>query len=188
LFHLGARIASHWGLPKERPAMSEFHLTIALPPERQIAVGNILTSRYLGGGGRLLVLLVPLGFCLAFGLGITWFNGSHLMDGHLIATYGFIGAVIGLVLMQRLSARRYARVLGTSANRTKPAMVSLAQAGIRFRASDLPWDAVSQTGQWQDCTLIQFSALDALVIPDADLPDDLSPAAFAAHIADWKAK
>ncbi len=163
------------------------HLTLHPTNETQFAGGRYLASRSLGRLGRLAFLVVPLITAFAFGLGMTHLMGIRLTDGGLIALYTFLGGAVGVIVTQVLWSRRYARLFAASALRRAPVPVILSAEGLALQQRDpLPWSALSRVSRWKDITLIQYSAVDAIVIRDADLPDGLAPADLASRIAGWQ--
>jgi len=164
-------------------------LTINLPPAQAIAAGQAMASRKMGPLGRLSVMmLAPLAGGMIVVLGLAWLMGERLDAAALLFLYAYFGIMAGLIIAQRIWGRRYARLYGRSQMRNLPAPITLDDSGITFHPRHLPWDAVSKTARWKDCTLVHFSSVDALAIPDADLPTGETPETLAARIAKWKSQ
>ena len=164
-------------------------LTITLPPAKAMAAGNYMLQRHLGPMGRLTVMmLAPLAGGMIVVLGVAWLFGDSLAEAAIICLYAYFGIIFGLVIAQKIWMRRYGRMLFGSPMRNLPAPITMDDSGITFHPRHLPWGAVSTIARWKDCTLLHFSSVDALAIPDTDLPPGETPDSFAARIADWKAQ
>ena len=164
-------------------------LTITLPPAQALAAGQEMASRQLGPMGRLSVMmLAPLGGGMITVLGLAWMMGERLETAALFCLYAYFGIMAGLIIAQRIWGRRYGRIYASSQMRKLPAPITMDDSGITFHPRHLPWATVSKTARWKDCTLVHFSSVDALAIPDTDLPMGETPESFAARIAKWKAR
>jgi hypothetical protein len=162
-------------------------LGIKLPADMQYRASTVIVSREMGPWRRLLGLVVPMAGAFALSFLMGWILELPLSDAGLVGLYGFIGAVVGFVLIRRVLARRMVRIQSTSAFRQSEVGVQLDEGGLTFTARTLPWAAVSGLARWNGCTLVHFSAADALVIPDSALPPGTTPQTLAADIEVWKA-
>ncbi|NJS40363.1 MAG: hypothetical protein HC783_16705 [Rhodobacteraceae bacterium] len=162
-------------------------LQVTTSPHLLQRVADVIVSREMGAARRILVLVGPLIGAMILASSIGWLVGVSLFEAALVGSYGFIGAAIGFVLVRRSLGRRTMSIQATSALRQRAAGIELGPEGVTLAARTLPWADVSQLARWKDCTLVHFSAADALVIPDAALPPGTSPEALATRIAAWKA-
>lgn len=148
-----------------------------------------MLQRQLGALGRVLVMmLAPLAGGMIVVLGMAWMIGERLEQAAIICLYAYFGIMFGMILAQKIWARRYGRLYASSQMRNLASPITMDDSGITFQPRHLPWGAVSTTARWKDCTLVHFSSIDALAIPDADLPLGQTPTTFAAPIAEWKAQ
>jgi hypothetical protein len=173
----------------EKPTVTPPALTlgVTLPADLQHRASTVIVSREMGPWRRLLGLVVPMTGAFALSLLMGWLLELQLSDAGLVGMYGFIGAVVGFVLIRRVLTRRMLRVQSTSAFRQSEVGVQLDDSGLTFTARTLPWAAVWGLARWNDCTLVHFSAADALVIPDSALPPGTTPQTLATDIEAWKA-
>ena len=168
---------------------SALDLTITLPPAKAVKAGVYLQQRHLGPLGRLAVMmLAPLAGGALFAFGFAWLIGESWLTAGIIGLYTYFGITIGFVVAQNIWFRRQRHLLTRSQMRNLPSPITMDDSGITFHPRHLPWDAVSTTARWKDCTLVHFTAIDALAIPDTDLPPGETPETFAARIAQWKAQ
>lgn len=165
--------------------MTDLHLVLSVPPTRLLDAGQAMARRFHGLKTRVLLALTLFTAGLTSGLIIAYVFGVPWLVAALISVYALLGAILATALFQRLSARRYRAVFATSTLRQQAVPVTLSDAGITFGVRALPWSAVTHAARWQDCTLVHFSPVDALVIPDAAL-GELPPETLATRIADWK--
>ncbi len=162
-------------------------LQVVTSPQLLQRVADVIVSREMGAARRVLVLVGPLVGALILASSIGWLVGVDLFEAALIGGYGFIGAAIGFILVRRSLGRRTMGIQATSALRRRAAGIELGPEGVTLAARTLPWAEVSWLARWKDCTLVHFSAADALVIPDAALPSGVTHDVLAARIAAWKA-
>ena len=134
---------------------------------------------------RLVVLGIPVPLALCSGLGIAWLLGYPLGSAGMVALYTVLGGLIGTIVAARLQVRRFRALYATSTLAARAQPVSLSEAGVSLEARLLPWSEISGQSRWKAATLLHFSAVDALVIPDRDLPADLSPEDLHARVATW---
>jgi hypothetical protein len=167
--------------------MNEFSLQLLTPPADLLAAATATADRADWGFRRLILFAVPLPMAMGFGIGIAHILGQPVADAAMVALYTFVGGFIGLTLSSRVIARRHARHFATSALRRQPLPVTLSDAGVTFTKREVPWPGIQGTTRWRDNTLLHFSAVDILVIPDRDLPAGLTPDDLAARIAEWRA-
>jgi hypothetical protein len=166
--------------------MTQIALRLTAPPADLLMAAATLADRAAWSYRRLLVLALPLPLAFAFGLGMAHLNGQPLGGAALVVLYSFLGGFLGLILANRLFARRYKQLFTASSLRQKPCPVILSEVGLTFEPRQLLWSDIQGTARWRDNTLLHFSAVDALVIPDRDLPQVLSWEALAAQIEKWR--
>ncbi len=165
--------------------MTDLQVALTASPDRKIAADVMLAQRH---SGLMTAMVLMPGFVLA-GCAAAW--GLAALTG---ATFRLTppvaassAAAMVFILYQNIAYRRARRDLAGSALRNTPMTATFSSEGLILRTGPIPL-AGATTLRWHDGTIVQFSALDGLLIPDADLPSDLSPEALAARIAGWKAQ
>ena len=123
---------------------------------------------------------------LATALALAALTGRSPEEIIPVSVASALGAWLALILYQNWTAHLVRRELSRSALRRAPISAILSRDGLSCGPETLPWSAVSATERWKDSTLLRFSRLDALLIPDADLPPGETPQTLAARIAEWK--
>jgi hypothetical protein len=166
--------------------MTEIRLSLTAPAADLLAVSTALLNRATWARRRWLLLAFPIPLAAGFGLGMAWMSGVPVPDAALIVIYTLLGGMLGLIIANRLQTRQYERLFATSTLRAVACPVILSDTGLRFEARDLPWSAITGTSRWRDATLVHFSSVDALVIPDHDLPAGVTESAITAAIATWR--
>ncbi|MGB4827962.1 MAG: YcxB family protein [Paracoccaceae bacterium] len=164
------------------------HLSLSANAAQVLAVSTRLVTQARDTGGR--KWLRPLVF--AVGLICALMVGS-LLDvpankAFFIALTTFYTTLLALWLGSRATQRRYFRLLEDSACRMRPTPVSLSAEGLRMEPRAFPWSDIIAVTRWNDMTLLQFSPVDAIIIPDADLPAGETPETLATRITTWKTK
>ncbi len=164
------------------------HLTLHPTTESQFAAGRYLLGQAMGLRLTALGLVVlPFALALACGLLMAYAVNVTLDDGGLVALYASIGAIFGNMAALYLFGRHYRSLLAASALQKAPASVTLSADGVTLGSGALlAWSAVTAVTRWKGLTLLQFSPVDALVIPDANLPPGMTPEALSARIAQWR--
>lgn len=166
--------------------MTEIRLKLTATPSELLAVSTALLDRATWTERRVILLAIPLPMALASGLGLAWLRGIPLSSAALVAVYTLLGGLIGMIFASRLQARRYRTLFSASSLRSRAVPVTLSGDGLQLEARQLPWAEVSGSSRWRGATLLHFSAVDALVIPDRDLPPDMTPDALQQRVAAWK--
>lgn len=165
-----------------------FALTATLPPDRANRAATLLLRRETGGLREAAVPLVPAIGALLLSVPAGWPIGVTLSDAAIVGLCGYGCAAIVLVSLRWVLTRRTLRVLAGSALRLAPTPLVRDENGGAFAARTLPRSAVAATTRWQDCTLVRFSAADALALPDADLPSGIGPETLATRTATWTSR
>lgn len=168
--------------------MTEIALRLSASTDELLAASTAMLDRAAWWERRLMFLAIPTPLAFAGGLGIAWLMGYPLGAAGLVAIYTSLGGAIGTALALRLHGRRYRHLFARSTLRAQPVPVTLSETGLAFGPRDLPWTTVGAVSRWRHATLLHFSAVDALVIPDRDLPPDLSPDALRARVDGWRLK
>lgn len=173
-------------LPPQKPVQS---LTLTVTPSARLRneVAARLISHEMGRLRNGAVPAVPALGALLLAVPAGWLIGVSLSDAATIGLYSFAGAAIGFLLLRRGLKRRALGGLSGSALSNRPMTLDLDETGVTIAAQTLPWSTVLRIDRYADNTLILFSAADGLVIPDADLPDGMSPRTLADLVAKWKA-
>ena len=167
--------------------MNEISLRLLTPTADLLAAATATADRSAWGFRRLIMFAVPLPMAMGFGIGIAHILGQPVTDAAMVALYTCIGGLVGLSLASRLITRRYASHFAVSGLRRQPLPVILSDAGVTFTTREVPWSGIHGTSRWKDNTLLHFSSVDILVIPDRALPPGLTPGDLAARVADWRA-
>lgn len=165
--------------------MMDLSLTLTTSPDEQLDASAALMARGTRLKARLIILGAVFPLALAFGLGIATLLGYPLVAATIVALYTVIGGLIGLGVALRWQARRIRTIFASSSLLQREKPVSLSEGGVRFDARQFPWTAITDQSRWNEATLLHFSTLDALVIPDRDLPAGLSPEDLQAQVAKW---
>lgn len=166
--------------------MTEIALRLTASTDELLGASTAMLDRAAWWERRLMFLAIPTPLAFAGGLGVAWLMGYPLGAAGLVAIYTALGGAIGTALALRLHGRRYRRLFARSTLRAQSVPVTLSEAGLAFGPRDLPWTAIGAVSRWRQATLLHFSAVDALVIPDRDLPPDLPPAALTAQVNGWR--
>jgi hypothetical protein len=87
----------------------------------------------------------------------------------------------------KVASRRYIHHLRASALRQRAVQATLTAQGLTIEAAPHSWNAIKEVRRLQNMTLLLFSPVDAFVIRDADLPDDITPESLSALISEWRA-
>jgi hypothetical protein len=157
-------------------------LRLLVPPEMQAQASNVILSREMGPWRRLSILAVPALGAVILAIAAGWLVGVSSLNAGLMGLYGYFGAVAGFFLIRKLLGQRNLRLLSGSALRSTPVLVQLVDTGLVFAERSVPWSGVTAVGRWKDTTLLYFSPVDALVVPDRDLPAGLSAEALGALV------
>ena len=167
--------------------MNEIPLPLVAPPADPLSAANATADCAAWAFRRLMLFAVPLPMTLVFGVGIALFLGQPLGEAARVALYTCIGGLIGLLLANRVFARRYGREFAASSLRWQPLKVSLSDSGVTSEARQVLWSSISGTMRRKNSTLLHLLAVDALLIPDRDLPSGLSADDLAKRITEWRA-
>jgi hypothetical protein len=165
--------------------MTVQELSLTTSPQERMAASTAMLDKRTWAERRLVVLGLPLPLALGSGIGVAWLMGDPLGAAGLVALYTVLGGLIGTIIGSRFLARRYRGLYATSTLAARAQPVSLSDEGLCLQARRLPWSDISGQSRWKQATLLHFSAVDALVIPDRDLPADLSLEDFQAQVAKW---
>ena len=166
--------------------MMDFKLTLSTAPEERLAASTAMLDRVTGVERRLLVVGIPLPFALVGALGIAWVMAYPLVEAAIVALYTVLMGLIGMIIAARLQARRVGALFSASTLMRLAQPVRLSETGVGLEARHLPWSAITGQSRWKQTTLLHFSAVDALVIPDRDLPVGMTAEALQAQVAKWR--
>lgn len=166
--------------------MTEFSLVLAPPPAEVLASANALVDRASWLYRRLVLIAIPIPLALAFGVGIAWFEGHQLGQAVLVALYTTVGGYFGLIVASRLFRWRLKGQFSASTLMRLPRPVTLSHSGLTLETRHLPWSAIKGTSRWRSNTLLHFSSVDALLIPDSDLPTGITPELLSDQILAWR--
>ncbi len=124
---------------------------------------------------------------VAGGVTIAWLIGQQsLADAGLISLYAVIGGVIGLFITSRWLSHRLSRTLAASPLRGASVKVVLSDAGITPAPRSLRWADIIDVQRHKAETLILLSPIEAIVLPDADLPQGVTAEQLRNQIALWR--
>ena len=93
--------------------------------------------------------------------------------------------MIGMSVASHFQVRRLRTLFTESSLFSLRQLVSLSDAGVCFESRTLPSNSITALSRFRNTTLLHFSSTEALVIPDRDLPGDLSPEQLQAQVAKW---
>ncbi|HMS95636.1 MAG TPA: hypothetical protein PKA03_10520 [Tabrizicola sp.] len=166
--------------------MTKFSLVLAPPPADRLASANALVDRASWIYRRIVIIAIPVPLALALGVGIALIEGRPLGPAFLVSLYTILGGYFGLIVASRLFMWRLKVQFSASTLKRQPCPVTLSEAGVTFEIRHLPWSATLGTTRWKNNTLLHFSAIDALLIPDRDLPTGVTPALLSDQILAWR--
>ena len=166
--------------------MTEIRLTITLPARQRLAVQQALNRRYTRGFRAEVTGFTLAAVFLATALGAAAVADIPTGPALFVAAVTLFAVALAWHLLARAFARGQIASIASSALHALPSGVVLSAKGIALDARQFRWDQTCGTTRLPGATLVDFSALSALVIPDTALPPGLTPEALATQIAAWK--
>ncbi len=127
-----------------------------------------------------LAIAVLAGTISHFGLSPTFVVAGLLGAGLLVAVFAYL---------QRTRMSRFWDVVGTHWDRVGATKATFTAEGVTLTDTvsrrELGWPAVDAVAAVRGGTVLR-SGISMTVVPDTALPNDLTPAAFRAQLADWR--
>lgn len=165
--------------------MTEVRLTLTTSPDERLDASVAMVERVTGVEQRLISSGVPILLALICGVGVARLMGHSLVLAGGIALWTIGGGMLGMSVASLLLGRRFRNLYSQSSLFNRPQPISLSDAGLCFETRLLPWDTITAQSRFRTTTLLHFSSTEALVIPDRDLPSDLTPRELQTRVADW---
>lgn len=165
--------------------MTGIVLTLTTSPQERMAASSAMLDRVTWAERRLILLGIPVPLALGSGVGLAWAMGYPMGAAGLVALYTLLGGLIGTILASRLQVRRFRALYASSTLAARAQPVALSDEGLSLEARLLPWSGIAGQSRWKDTTLLHFSTVDALMIPDRDLPSGVTPGDLQAQVAKW---
>lgn len=136
--------------------------------KRSAVMGGLVAicAMVLGGGGAAMI-----GFTFA--------------QAWPVIVLTLVGTVLGFILAMRINYPALYRIQSEDW-RWQGADIALTPEGLRLEAQLIPWDVGHGTSRMPGGTVLHLGVIDRLVIPDADLPPNLTPEDLAAYVQRWR--
>ncbi len=106
--------------------------------------------------------------------------------GFAVSMAALFGTMVALQIANRLYAPSLHRLQSGDWRWRQGAEITLTPQGLVIEAKLFPWDAGEGTSRMPGVTVLHLGVIDAIAVPDADLPPGLTPEALAARIEGWR--
>ena len=131
--------------------------------------------------------LLPLAGAVALGvLAGTLFLNQPWDRAALVAGYAGLGSFVTALLMGYRNRIAVARLLQSSPLRQEPYEVTVSDQAVNRNGRLYPWSVFTGVFILPGMTVLQFSPLEGIPLPDRELPEGLSPEALRTHIEHWR--
>ena len=166
--------------------MTQIRLTPSATGSELLRASNTMTWRFMEPWRRLVAILgfFAAGIVMALIAGLV--IGTTPSQSVLIGLYATLGALLALILIQRLNGRRLAADYGSSDWRCRDVVLVLDKDGLLAEERRLRWSDVRGTQRIGESTLLMFTGADGMMICDRDLPPGMTPAELQRQIAEWR--
>lgn len=131
--------------------------------------------------------LLPFTVAMALGtLAGQLFLGLHWPDAALVAGYAGLGSFFTAFVLGLRHRKHLASLMRDSPLRALPYEVVLSQRGVDRSGRHYPWSVFPGVALLPSMTVLQFSAVDGIILPDKELPKGLTPDALRTQIDEWR--
>jgi hypothetical protein len=130
--------------------------------------------------------LIPFGAALGVGAGAAALMGLPADVGFMVASYAGLGSFFAALVMGLRHRGQLAAVMRASPLRALPYEVVLSAQGVVRSGRHYPWSVFTGVAVLPGLTVLQFSTVEGVIVPDKELPNGMTAQAARTQINQWR--